>query len=592
MRLRYLTVGSMAACLGLMAAASRADVSVDQQPLGPDGDCLGWAISPVGSHAAVLAQKGSRVEVLLDAVAGPKIEGLIGDTAGGVDRAGIPVIYSKDGAHSAYMAKDGSNFVVFVDGKEMSRGPLGPSAQSVLPLTFSRDGQHVFWGLYTSDGYHIVADGQPGPAMRGPSELFISPDGTHYAYIGSVPNGQKPWSVVDGRQVDYFGDDLRYTARNALISTVPLQNATGLLINGKPEIKAMRISPMWISPDGAQIAMSIQPNQQSDQVLMVNGKIIDGTQGVQIDKVYFSPDGKRWAACCHTKTGDSYMIVDGKKGQEYPTIAGYTVSNDYMNRLKYLHSDWNLNQDDARFGTPGFTADSSKFLYLATSGGRQFVIIEGNESDGYDLSMQIYPGFSDNGNHIGYAAQRGGNTHIVIDDKDIALNGRHSINAVFFSPGGTRYAYLDQGTLYVDGQKQGWQNGAQCIFSDDDKHMAYCGQTPEANPRPCIYIDGKIVAMIAQVNWMTFSPDGQHIIWKQTTNLGSLNTRDSNMLFVDGKPVVHYMDANNGSPTKYEFGSDDSVTFIATTDGNIRRNKCTPSADMGVAALLAAPPAK
>jgi hypothetical protein len=588
MRLRHISIGLAAVWLGLTAGATLADVAVDKQPLGPEGDSLGWALSPVGSHAAVLAQKGSKEEVLLDGVAGPKIEGLIGDTAGGVDRAGIPVIFSKDGVHSAYMAKEGSEFAVFVDGKEISRGPLGPSAQSVLPLTFSRDGQHVFWGQFTSDGYHVVADGQPGPAMQGPSELIISPDGTHYAYIGNVHNGEKSWTVIDGHQVPYIGEGLQFTGRNALISTMGLQNATGLLINGKPEIKAMRISPMWISPDGAQIAMIIQPNQQTDQFLMVNGKMIDGTQGVQIDKVYFSPDGKRWAAPCHTKTGDSYMIVDGKKGEEYPTIPGYTVSNDYMNRLHYLRSDWNLTQDQAGFGTPGFTADSSKFVYLANSGGRQFVIIDGNESDGYDLGMQIYPGFSDTGNHIGYAALRGGNTHVVIDDKDTTLNGRHNINAIFFSPGGTRYGYLDQGTLYVDGQKQGWVNGAPCIFSNDDKHVAYCGLTPEANGRPCIYIDGKVIAKIAQVNWMTFSPDGQHVIWKQTTNLMSLNTRDSNMLFIDGKPTVHFMDANNGSPTKFEFGSDDSVTFIATTDGNIVKYKCTPSADMGVSALLAA----
>ena len=66
--------------------------------------------------------------------------------------------------------------------------------------------------------------------------IIFSDDGAHYAYVGAYSRtGSGIWSVVDGRQVNFFGDQLQYNARNVLISKLNLGNATGLLLNGKPE---------------------------------------------------------------------------------------------------------------------------------------------------------------------------------------------------------------------------------------------------------------------------------------------------------------------------------------------------------------------
>ena len=264
------------------AGIALADATVDQQPLGPDGQLFGGSRSPKGNHLAIFAAKGSHYQIIMDGVAGPKIDNLIFNIAGDQYRAGdmwgnmpIPVIFSKDGAHWAYMAKQGDEYVVMLDGKELARGPINTrNLGSSLNLTFSANGQHLFWSDDDAQGnYVIVVDGKPGPATRTLPQLVLSPDGTHYAYVNYNRDGTGAWAFVDGRQVNYFGDIVQYTAKNILVSTMHTpDNNNILLLNGKPEIKANSFRQMTISPDGKQMAMIITPQPNAPSFLTVNGK--------------------------------------------------------------------------------------------------------------------------------------------------------------------------------------------------------------------------------------------------------------------------------------------------------------------------------
>src|SRR5580698_3230736 len=75
--------------LGLLGATGVvwADATVDQQPLGPDGQLFGGSVSPKGQHIAVFAGKGSHYEIIMDGVEGPKIDNLIFNIAGQLYRA-------------------------------------------------------------------------------------------------------------------------------------------------------------------------------------------------------------------------------------------------------------------------------------------------------------------------------------------------------------------------------------------------------------------------------------------------------------------------------------------------------------------------
>ena len=149
-----------------------------------------------------------------------------------------------------------------LDGKEMTRGPLRQNAPGAPPVCFSAGGKHLFYTDVDDGGkIHLVVDGKEGPAMYIAPNLYCSPDGQHYCYTGNASRFDPVWGFVDGQQVSYFGDISQYTGRNVLVSLMPLpkESAVGLVLNGKPEIKAQRLDPMWISPDGARWPWSSRP---------------------------------------------------------------------------------------------------------------------------------------------------------------------------------------------------------------------------------------------------------------------------------------------------------------------------------------------
>ena len=581
-----------------------ADDQVAQDVLGPDGDSVGGSISPHGQHVAVLVVAGSRFQIHVDGVAGPKIDGLLTTpSASSLFRAPgywggqVPVVFSDDGAHCAYMAKVSEEYVVMLDGKELARAPLKQIMVTTLPLTFSSGGKHLFYGDQDEKGQYVVmVDGKPGPAMKNLPNIVFSPNGVHYAYVGEYSrNGQGVWSVADGRQVNFFGDQLQYTPRNVLISQVGLGGTNIFLLNGKPEIKAARFDPMWISKDGAQIAMVITPYQGAQSFLTVNGKTVQGTEGLQISKVYFSPNGKRYAALCVLKSGSKFMIVDGKKQSEYQEIPADIPPGSNMNHWRWVTGNFNLAPADAQPPVPGFSADSSSFVYVAKGGSRQFLVIDDNESKGFDGSIGLEPVLSAVGNRVGViGVAPDKNQHAIVDGKDTSYGPVNVPNAqrlsqLTFSPGGAHCALVKGQTLLVDNVAQpGAVFGDNYTFSPDDAHFAYYATV---NNNSCILVDGKVICdKPSMVNYVFFSTDGKHVYWTSTQNLMGQGTKDTHLLFVDGKPTTHFEFPINGAPMIYEF-ADDALTFVAITDGKIRRFHVKPQTTLA-AALTTAPTPK
>lgn len=211
------------------------------------------------------------------------------------------------------------------------------------------------------------------------------------------------------------------------------------------------------------------------------------------------------------------------------------------------------------------------------------------------------PVLSPVGNRIGaYGVTPDHIQHILMDGKDTAYGVGQSINQLTFSPQGTHYAFIQQNSkVYLDNVAQPGMMQGNYVFSPDDEHIAYAVNN---NGQSCIVVDGKVICDKAgMVNHIFFSPDSSHIYWVSTGNLavtqGIQGTKDSIMLYVDGKPAMHYSD--NGSlldpvtdSTQNfhpEFSADDVMTFIARTDGNLRRFHVKSDTNLG--AVLAAAPA-
>jgi len=573
----------------LTASLASADVKVDKQPLGAQGESVGCSISPHGGHVAVLAAKGSRYVVYMDGVAGPRIDALL-NTGGSFFTASspggwvgeVPILFSDDGAHWAYCYKSGDDTVIMLDGKEVARGPMQPNLQ--MPLTFSIGGKHFAWGYDN----RIFMDGKPGPQSRYAPQLFFSPDGSRYAYLGTQPGGNAQWAVVDGRQVNYFGEINQFAPNNHLISLLsdPASHSTIFVLDGKPEFKAAGIGRVWTSPDGKQIAVQLTPDQNSKQVLMVNGKVVPGTEGMGIFNVFFSPDGKRYAVHCSTPGNSQFMIIDGKKGDEYASIPEQVGPDNAM------QMQWAYPTNTAPLPRiPAFTADSSKFIYTASAAGRCFLMTEDGEYDDFTGDAGgLAPVLSPVGGHYGFIGQSTDRKQaVVIDGKaqvlgQLGVIGQQIVSCLSFSPDGSHSAFINGTTLYVDGSPMpGGILGQRYIFSPDGKHIAYYTYQTR------LAMDGKLLqtdAMIQGAIYAIFSADSRHVYWITPGQLP--NTKDDQQLFVDGKAVAHFTDIGlgHGATFNYEISPEGVLTFITRTDGQLTRFVVTP--DSNIDAMLAA----
>ena len=604
-RIPYTFLGSLL-LVSLSVPAARAAPQVVQDSMGPEGDSLGFSVSPSGEHVAVLANKGSHLEVLYDNVPGPRIDTMQSNVSPSTPfqtptylSGEIPVVFSDDSAHWAYLARTGDEYIVMRDGQELARGSLAGNVPAGVPLLFSAKGQHLFYStLNAAGGYQLVVDGKPGPVTNVIPAIFATTDGMHYAYVGPYTNaGAGTWTFVDGRQVNFFGDQLQYTGRNVLLSSMHLNGGSQLLLNAKPEVQAYRLSPMWISPDGAEIAIVVTPNATTPSVLTVNGKMIDGTQGLTIEKVYFSPDGKRWAALCDKKTGTKFMIVDGQKGDDYAAIPLSNQGVDNLPHWRALVDDPNPTDFSAfQLPTPGFTGDSSKFVYVAQAGGRAFMIVDGAESDSYQAGYPLVPFLTPTGHHIAlFGVTPAGKERVVVDGAEINygppafLGVGLGIKQLTFSPGAEHYAFQLGLTLFLDGVAQPGQvnTTGNYVFSPDGKHVAYPANT---GGHSSVIVDGKdIRTKPGMVNRIFFSPDSQHIYWMSAGNWAALGTKDNTLLFVDGEEAAHFMPPSNGYQIRKHFTADGALSFVAVTDGAVKRFKVTSGTTL--AAVVAAAPA-
>src|SRR5262249_47594095 len=130
--------------------------------------------SPHGAHMAYAAERGSRWVVSYDGVDGARFDEILnigvnvygapgtGVSSGEADKVG----FSPDGTRYFYIGRQGQEFVLMVDGKEMFRTPVATTSIRPVPLApngfdpstvgvqrsvggFTPDSKHVFFTLHT-----------------------------------------------------------------------------------------------------------------------------------------------------------------------------------------------------------------------------------------------------------------------------------------------------------------------------------------------------------------------------------------------------------------------------------------------------------
>ena len=189
--------GTAASATGASPGLSRTAAHVDEQVVFAADAGTPFTISPRGQHVAGRTLKGSRTVMVYDGVAGPPFDEIPGTGLGGA--------FSDDGNHYAYVARQGQQWVVMEDGKEVARG--GPFFQTsgtatMESIAFTPGGKHLYFTIadIEHNKFQFYFDGKPDPVIQDHVLPVISPDGEHYAYVFSANKETgHPLPALDGR---------------------------------------------------------------------------------------------------------------------------------------------------------------------------------------------------------------------------------------------------------------------------------------------------------------------------------------------------------------------------------------------------------
>lgn len=587
-----------------------AEPKIEELVVGPANEGGSYIVSQKLARVAHIASKGTRLAVVVDGVEGPVIDELIGggplaayapNKAPSVYKAnhswkgiaGTPsaVLFSEDGRHYAYMARQGSDYIVIHDGKEIGRGPRLSLGLNQNPISMSPLGKYVTWGEMKTEGgrgsWRLFVNGKPGPvAGHQDFPIVFSPGESRYAYnAATVEDYRKSVLVVDGKVASYTGYNPQFTADSKLLITQAPGNA--VLVDGRPMgATGIQLEKIVTSPVGSRYAVIIRKrtvNHEGVGTLYLDGKEVSGTDGA-VD-ISFSPDGKRYALRCRNHEAKSFfMILDGKKGNEYQSIA------------------------EKVFWTP----DSSKVIYQITSGGRNFVVVNTEEFPVQNVAalMSSPIPMPDKGGRYAFTSVDGTNRNflVVVDGKQVLPpNIWPDGSSLTFSGDGSRYAYVARPVgrneiigLVVDGTLKnelavseftgtGWTNKQVNVyfrFSPDGKYLARMGRKPD-NTNPGLYFNDKLAYPNSTgVSHLNFTPDGKHVFW-----LGREKFPDRPQLgyvaYVDGHPAVKFNgDTFQATDGTWEVGTDGVLTFLAVAGDVVKRYRITPAADMDIDRMI------
>lgn len=580
---------------------------VEEQVVGP-ANVGGWyTISPNGSRVAYAGNRGSRVGVTVDGIEGPTLDELYtpygasfmspanvaaitASSGGRTNQAaqGTPVIMSADGKHFAYAGRQGDEYVVIHDGREIARGPRKSLSLNYNPLTLSPSGKHVYWNETTDTQQgrwlqRLVIDGKRGP-WSGHQDILpvFSPDDSRYAYIYvNAEDTSRRELIIDGKPAGYNGSQPVFSADSKHLITLE-QSATtgvqGLQVDGKTTIKTRAVQKVVPAPVGSRYAAIVfreMKSAQGNYVLYIDGREVPGTENVR--EVWFSPDGKRYAAVVENKASRGmYMVVDGKKHREYQAV--------------------NTNI------TPVWFANASRLAYLVTGGGRSFVIVDDQE---FEIAYLGSGNIVTAGDHYAWHTYDGSNRKhsLMIDGRESLLPGYYP-RGYALSRNGKRHAYpvsqigrSNVAGLVVDGKLvEGFvphefgylaagssaPGNRSFLFSPDSQHLAFIGGYADPNSVG-LYINGKLAfpSKRGLMN-LTFTPDSQHLAWI-TSEVFPDRPQPYQTIYLNGERVIKLAKSSllQVAGTWYMAGNG-TLSVVAEDGDQVKHFRVTPDNDLKI----------
>jgi len=587
-----------------LAPARAADPKIEETVVGPVGVGGLYVVSQNDARVAYVGAKGTRTVVTVDGVEGPVLDELFNGSAANITQAGqllvhnanaggkfngtpSAVIFSEIGSSYAYIGRQGNEYVVIHNGKEVGRGPRNSLAMQHNPLGLSPKGNFAFWGEMKIEAgtgrFRLIVNGKPEP-WAGHQDLkpVFSPDDKRYAYMASTTaDYQKKVLIVDGKVASYPGYTPQWTADSKVLITQATGNT--VLIDGKPGPYAGgQVMKITTSPVGSRYALIVRKrtvNNEGVHSLYLDGKEVPGTDGAL--SISFSPDGKRYALRCSNPEAKSFFVIlDGKKSPEYQSVAD-------------------------KFS---WSPDSSKVFYQIGNSGRQFVVINHEEISVSGVSSLA---FDKAGARYGFSSNDTTNRQhrTIVDGKNVlpASNTPYA-NTLEFSDDGSRYAMAvgvlgrnELAGLLIDGvftnelyntgfSGSNWLSPTRNPYfqwSSHGKYLVRVARQPN-NTAAGVYINDKLVhPTTLGVSHVTFSPDGNHFYWMGVEKAPDRPQRHY-VVYADGQPVVEMSDYTfSNIDGSWQMGRDGVLTFIAAVGNEVKRFRVTPSADLNIEKMVA-----
>ena len=177
-------------------------------------------------------------------------------------------------------------------------GTASPSQKKDLRLLFASNGKRDIYRVQRDDKWVVIVDGQESAAYDYVGNATFSPDGTLFAYSGTI-NGQSVVILENTVQQQVYDaiKEILFNANGNALGYVAEKGGYSLVVyNGQESQPYQEIAPLEtssgeryiiFSPDGESIAFKVVDDQGT--YIVINGQA--GTVYDDIISFVFSPDG-------------------------------------------------------------------------------------------------------------------------------------------------------------------------------------------------------------------------------------------------------------------------------------------------------------
>jgi hypothetical protein len=293
----------------------------NDRPGEPFDDVIGSSLcySPGGRHFAYIAVRDKKTFVVLDDHVQPQCDS--------VDRNAL--VFNVSGDRLAYVVRRNGRAILVLDGKD------DPAFDDVTRPVFSGDGRHAAYGARNGVRWFVVWDGQQ---LEAPSAVVadtpaLSDDGRRLAYAIRTAGGMRmvesprlgeiyDWIFDGSTTFSSDGKRLAYAVRRGRSCAVVVDDKPGKSFDG------VEPTSITFSRDGKRIAYIAE--------IVRDGRVgrhvvVDDRVGPDFERIRgnlrFSPTGVHLAYIAELKDGHQCLVVDGTAGKPYACIRGEPVFN-------------------------------------------------------------------------------------------------------------------------------------------------------------------------------------------------------------------------------------------------------------------------